>query len=138
MGLQATIDVEFLSDISPKEIVVGLMNNGWEFSFNERVTFLLPSDVDNYDWQDMDVTKFNIHKFLNSHEKRDKVGIVLVNDDAGGNFLIHPGWMSFSLSINRLYLPFGNKIVDFNCYLNKLHVFMGSVKISAIKCELIY
>ncbi|ECK9504166.1 hypothetical protein SEENIN0B_01123 [Salmonella enterica subsp. enterica serovar Infantis str. SARB27] len=138
MGLQATIDVEFLGDISPKAIIVGLINNGWRFSFNGHVTFLLSSDVDNYDWQDMDATEFNIREFLGSHGEKDKIGIVLVNDNVGGNFLIHPGWMSFSLSVNRLYLPFGNKIVDFNWYLNKLHVFLNTIKISAIKCELIY
>ncbi|GKX61432.1 hypothetical protein SOASR032_00010 [Pragia fontium] len=139
MGLQASIDIQFAHELSPKEVVISLINNGWLLDFEDYVTFLMPTDIDDYDWQMKKRKDFIFEDFLSLHSHEDRVGVVLVNNDnIGGEFLIYSSWLSFSLSINRVYLFPETKIVDFSLYLERLRSFTETVKISSIQCELTY
>ncbi|MBK5074155.1 hypothetical protein I2492_14170 [Budviciaceae bacterium CWB-B4] len=139
MGLLASIDIQFAHELSPKEVAISLINNGWMIDFEESVTFLMPTDIDNYDWQMKKRHDFSLENFLNLHTDNDRIGIVLVShDNVGGEFLIYSNWLSFSLSINRAYISSERKIVDFSMYLEKLRFFIETIDISSIQCELVY
>lgn len=138
MGMQASIDVKFTQNYLPKDLVLQLIKSGWIPIFDGKVTFLVASDIDSYDWQCIDHENFNMSRFLQSHQDMDKIGIVLVNDNIGGELLIYPDWLTISLSINRVYLSEVGGIPDFSWYLIKLSSFIKNVKVSSIECELVY
>ncbi|QBH95504.1 hypothetical protein EKN56_03225 [Limnobaculum zhutongyuii] len=139
MGLQASIDIQFSQDLSPKDIVIKLINSGWKIDFEGCVTFIMPTDIDDYDWKTLKYSDFKLEEFINFHSDENNLGIVLVSsNNIGGEFLIYSGWMSFSLSINRVYLSSDTKIVDFSFYLEKLRPFTKMIKVSSIQCELTY
>lgn len=139
MGMQASIDINFAKEYSPKEILKNLIYSGWEFDYQGSVSYLLPSDIDDYDWQFIDKNDFDIEEFISSHYDKDKIGIVMIIDRiSGGNMLIYPDYLSLSLSINRHYLSESETIPDFNWYLKRLNIFLNTIKLSSIQCEIIY
>ncbi len=139
MGLQASIDIHFAHRLSPKDTAISLINSGWSYDFEGSVIFLMANDADKYDWQEKPREEFNFEDYINSHNDQDKLGIVLINkDNVGGEFLIYPDWLSFSLSINRRYLTSKMKVPDFSWYLSELNFFLELANISNIQCELVY
>ncbi|WP_347253685.1 hypothetical protein [Leminorella grimontii] len=139
MGLQASIDIEFPHEISPKNVVMDLINNDFHFDFDNYVSFLSSSDIDDYDWHKENKANFDLCEFINSHNDKSKIGIVLVTKEGiGGEFLIYPSWLSFSLSINRVYISPQERIIDFSWYFTRLSSFLKTKNISVINCQLAY
>jgi len=138
MGMQASIDINFAQEYSPKEVLKCLIDNGWGIYYQKVVTYLSSKDIDDYDWLNVNMNSFDLNWFMNSHKTMDKVGIVIVyNNESGGNLLIHPNYLSISLSINRQYL-LGTDIPNFNWYLKGMSSFLKNIKLSSIECEIIY
>lgn len=138
MGLQVSIDIYFSEKHSPKEIFKKLLDTGWEINFENEVSYLRASDLDDYDWQATDVDNFNINEFINSHDYMGKIGIsVVANRESGGEILIFPDYLSLSLSINRRYLfeTQTMKIPDFNWYLERLSQFLNIINPQSIRCD---
>ncbi len=137
MSIKASIDIEFLRPVEPKKILLELTGSGWELGFHGEVLFLNASDHENYDWQVSVLEEFDFNKFLESHSPSDRIGISMVFDGMhGGEFIIFENWMSFSISINKVFLS--RKIPDFSIYLGRLIGAIEGFDISTIKCECVF
>ena len=135
--MQVSIDVNFSQEYLPVDILDLLLISGWSYQYENNVNFLKSDDIDNYDWQSVDIDFFNFESFIDSHKSMGKVGIVIVCDNrVGGELLIYRDYLSFSLSINRRYLS-RREIPDFNWYLERLSLFLDEIRYSSIKCEVI-
>lgn len=139
MGMQASIDIDFAHKYSPKDIILRLLHSGWTTHFEGQVSYLLPADKEQFDWVLTASDNFDLPRFLASHSTDDRIGITLVNgENIGGNFLIYPERLSLSLSINRVYIPELERVVDFNYYLHCLSSLLQGMNVSAITCESLY
>lgn len=138
MGLQASIDIHFAQEYSPKELIPLLIASGWAIDFEKKVSYLLSSDIDDYDWQDSSIKDFNINQFLNTHKSMDRIGIAMVAKKSGGNLLIYPNYLLLSLSINRRYLSEIDRIPDFSWYIKRLANLLNNIKVSKIQCDAYY
>ena len=137
MGMQVSITINFSHEYSPLDVLKIILNNGWDYHFENRVTYLSSNDIDDYNWQEIELNTFNVKSFMNSDDFMSKIGLVIVyNNESGGEVVIYPGFLIFSLSINRKYL-ISKKIPDFNWYLNRMADFLECIKYTSIECEAI-
>lgn len=97
--------------------------------------YLSPDDGE-YNWDICKAPEFRLEEFLMSHDSISRVGFVMTYEDgSGGEFLVSPTWLSFSASINRLYID--DVIPDFSGYLSKMVAVVKGFGVSRIRCELV-
>lgn len=138
MGMEAYIDIR-LYNSSPKQILAQLLDSGWSYDFEGTVEFLLADDIDDYNWQFVNIREFDLGEFLNSHDDHSRIAITLVNkNDIGGPFLINTDCFSISLSVNRVYLSKESRLVDFNYYLSELLPFINKMSLCDLQCSNIF
>lgn len=138
MGLSVGIVVRFSQSYMPQRILEVLLSGDWCLIFENNVTYLVPTDKNDYDWLSLPKDNFSLSKFVNSHVVNDKIGIVLVADNVGGEFLIFPDYLSVSLTVNRMYLEQQVRIVDYSWYLNRLKILYEEICVSDIVCSQVF
>lgn len=134
MSMKASIDIEFSRPVEPKKIFLSLIDSGWGVDFQGEVMFLDAVDREGYDWQVKSIEDFDLDEFIESHCPSDRIGISMVFEEAyGGEFLIFESWVSFSMSVNKVFLS--NDVPDFSFYLERLSSVIEGFNVSVLKCE---
>ena len=138
MSSLTSIDVLFSCIYSPKDILSMLMDGNWNLCTYGNVEFVESND-DDFNWKIVPYNKFNIEKFLSSHDKFDRIVIVLtIIDEIGAQFLIYKDRITILFSINTIYLDTNKKLPSFDWYLQRLDPFLVSIDVASIQCEIIY
>ncbi len=127
MSVSASIDIK-LSEISNErfpaiKILRNLINYGWTFNDNEKVSYLPIGDMDSYNWQTGKIKEGDLFKAIIEKESNGEiVGVVLTwrESGIGGSCLIwNDKSISFNITINRKLVE-GSDRTDFDWYLTKI------------------
>lgn len=137
MSIKASIDIEFFRSVEPKKILLSLIDSGWELGFQGEVLFLNSFDCDGYDWQVKSLEEFDLDAFIGSHSPYGRIGVSMVFEGVcGGEFLISEDWLSFLISINKVFIS--RDVPDFSFYLERLSGVIKNFDASVVKCECIF
>lgn len=129
MSVSASIDFKVVDSrgckIKPVNLIMQLIDFGWNPDFNKVMSYLPVNDEDDFDWQ---AEKYNLQsllKILNTKEfQGELIGVILVWKDSeiGGSFLIHQdGTLSINMSINRQIIKgAGFETTDVNWYVVRI------------------
>ena len=104
MSQTLSIDCEVNRSFNAVDLLKHLENNGWTLNLNDKVTYLPLGDDGMYDWKVVHVadTKSVFNELNKKVLSNECVGFVLIDKETacGGEFLIWPGYTSFSLSLS--------------------------------------
>ncbi|MCP8466231.1 hypothetical protein NK553_19945 [Pseudomonas sp. ZM23] len=133
MSRQASIDI-FYKEQNPAAILTDLISNGWSANFDGEVMFIPGKNINEFEWITSSFKEFNMPLFLEELEIEKRAGISLVyKRKHGGEFLISSNLMSFSISINTIYIT--GKIPDFSWYISRITAAITNRDILGIKCN---
>lgn len=141
MSKQSSLDFQLVygKDYTIIDLFNCLITNGWQYSEDNKVTFLPVGDDGNYDWQCEKMSLNQLQKLMeNKIINNEVIGITMTweNTGIGGDYLFWPdGNFSFIINKNRKILI--DKITDVNWYLTRIiPVFgLGNIKLIEYKFE---
>lgn len=139
MGIETSIDINFAIPYKPVDVLFTLLDIGCSYVIEDKVYFVPTEDFDDFNWQIVDPQAFDFKQFVESRQDCEQIGISLAfENNIGFDALIYQEYVILMLSINRQYLSYEHRVPDFSWYLQKLLPFIGKMKISSIKCELVF
>lgn len=131
MGSQASIDVLFAESYEPVQVLQKLLDKGFSYNVDGWVEY----QNENEDWCFVDYNAFSLELFLEKSRCQNSVSLSLIfENDIGCTVLINRYYLSFLLSINRVYIDNTN-LPDFSWYLKRLSKFLSLISVQAIKCD---
>lgn len=126
ISVSASIDICFSKSISRMILLQQLIDFGWSYQDNGKVTYLPIGDEDDFDWQSECITIERLLEILSEKDTRGElIGVALTweNSNIGGNFLLRKnGAITVSLNINRRVINTvsSNTFTYINWYMSKL------------------
>ena len=126
MSTFASINIALKQPASSIKIIQILLNYGWTFNDEGKVSYLPIGDDDNFDWQHEKIAVESLMKILEKKEQgKEALGVIMTwgETSIGGAFLFwQNGKILISLIINRKTFLSESmfEITDVNWYLSKL------------------
>lgn len=123
-SLSLNIKIDSNIEIHLKDVIILLMNAGWNIMREGKITLLPLHDNDMFDWVQSDISMNDFMLLVDQKEAlKELVGVELfwLNTEIGGKILLYNRVdFSFQLNINPQYIQNDLKIPDFNWYAEKI------------------
>jgi len=126
ISVSASIDISLATQISRMKILQQLVELGWSYDDNGRVTYLPIGDNDDFNWQSECISVERLLEILSEKDTRGElIGVVLTweNSNIGGHFLLRRnGTITISLNINRRVINTvsSSKLTDITWYITRI------------------
>ncbi|WP_411735174.1 hypothetical protein [Paenibacillus sp. M2] len=133
MSVSISIEISLSKQISRMTILRKLVDFGWSYNDQGKVTYLPIGDDNEFNWQRKSIPLEELLKILVIKDnQRELIGVAMTwkDTDVGGTFLIEEnGTILMSPDINRKVLDVEsyNKITDVNWYVTKLIPVFGQL-----------
>ncbi|WP_091018219.1 hypothetical protein [Paenibacillus amylolyticus] len=133
MSVSISIEISLSKQISRMTILRKLVDFGWSYNDQGKVTYLPIGDDNEFNWQRKSIPLEELLKILVIKDnQRELIGVAMTwkETDVGGTFLIEEnGTILMSPDINRKVLDVEsyNKITDVNWYVTKLIPVFGQL-----------
>ncbi len=146
MSISSSIDINLTdkySNISTKDILQLLLNNGWVLSHNGSISYIPLGDKECVNWQIDSIIKYNdlIKLIIEKEKNMEPNGLILTwkNTKIGGQFLFWGhGKLSVNTNLTRQVISLTNnlEITNFQWYLTRiLPILQDSFEIESFSCE---
>lgn len=123
-SLSLNIKLDSNTTIRTKDIIILLINGGWNIVREEKITLLPLHDDDMFEWTQLDISMDEFMMLIDQKEDlKELIGVELSWSDTkiGGQILLYSGAdFSFELNINTQYIQSKLDIPDFNWYAEKI------------------
>lgn len=124
MSIQSSLDFQLVYGEGQTviDLFECLINNGWNYSCNGKITYLPVGDHGDYDWQCHQMSVNQLREIMKEKLLHNEViGITMTweNTEIGGDFLFWPdGNLSLIVNKNRKILI--NQFTDVSWYISRI------------------
>lgn len=123
MSVSSTLDIQLLLDENHTAlgVVESFLESGWNFNYEGSAFYLPLGDIDDFDWQCIDISDHELLNIIKQKEEQGEligVGMLWRDTGIGGEFLVRAnGLVSIVISINKMVTDYD--ITDISWYLDR-------------------